>query len=75
MILVQHITEIYQYKIIMTVNFVVKQGCSLHQLFFFFLSFFLAGWDFREKGRGATRMLRTHEGGNGVKKVEKHCLR
>ena len=32
----------------------------------------LAGWDLGEKLRGATRMLRIHEGRNGEKKVENH---
>ena len=39
----------------------------------FFFAPFLAGWDLGEKWRGATRLLRIHEGGNGVKKVENHC--
>ena len=57
----------------MTVNFVIKQGL-LHQRFIYSFLFypFLVGWDLGEKLRGATRMLRIHEGGIGVKKVENY---
>ena len=60
------------YKIIMNVKFTIKQGCSHHQ---HFISFYLllVGWDLAEKWRGATGILRIHEGENGGKKFENHC--